>query len=252
MHWSRDVKGKRQGRAVIATAAGLGLSMSVLAGPGATAVPTVAVPTAAGPAVDEPRPVLALATAADTVTAYKFGRWVDVELGAYLVAGDERFEVITQRAPSYRTEPVSSVNGQEVPVGLSGFGGLDDFVRLQVRDGTGVEVFDGTRTMCMNGWSAVRTRPDAPNTSDFPQGCETSPFMLGEVQGVEAGWGVPVSTGRSLNRLPLGRYTLTVAVTKQWRDVLGIGKSAAKRTVVVRIVDGEDNCGQCRAHRRDP
>lgn len=232
-------------RMLTATAAALGLAVSLAGG----SVATAASPSAA-PAVDDARPALALTSVADRVTAYKYGRWVYVDLGAYLVAGDDPFKAITTRAPSYRTEPLTRVNGTEVPAGLGGFGGLTDFLRLRVTDRDGAEVFDATSRMCLNRGS-VRTRPDAPDTSNFPPGCRANPFILGEVQGVEAGWGVSVPPGRSLRGVPLGRYDVTVAVTRQWRDIGGIDDADALRTIRVRVVDGRDNCGAwCRSESR--
>ncbi len=231
-------------RMLPATTAALGLAASLTGG----SVATAASPSAA-PAADDARPVLALTSVADRVTAYKYGRYIYVDLGAYLVAGDDSFEAITTRAPSYRTEPVTRVNGTEVP-GMGGFGGLTDFLRLRVTDRDGAEVHDATSRMCLNR-SSVRTRPDAPATSGFPPGCQVNPFMLGEVQGVEAGWGVSVPPGRSLHGVPLGRYDVTVAVTRQWRNIVGIDDADAVRTIRVRVVSGRDNCGPwCRAEGR--
>jgi hypothetical protein len=236
------------------------ISAAVSVGTAACVLATGAAPAsgqlAGASAAAAERPTLSLRSATEKVVGEQYGSSTYVDLGTYLVAGDVPFEVRTTRDPSYR-HPVRAVlvvgeadsasNGEtdDVPLAPSmvdSFRGMQDFVRLRVRDSDGRKLVDRTRDYCVLG-KGVRTEPGAPDTSPYPSflGCPSHPFTLGSVMGIQAGWGSPVlgEYGTRL-RVPLGRYDVTLAVTKPYRDLLGMSKATAVRTLRLRVVPGDE------------
>lgn len=217
----------------------IGATAGLSAGPGAAAAP-------------EPpdRPPVQMAVAADEVHVHKSGDRVYLDFGAFLVAGNDDFQVLTTRS-SWYTEPESMINvGDEVnelPDELGGFGVLRGFVRITMRDADNRLVLDRTRDYCLNR-GGVRARPNAPDTSVWPYGCSSyMPWMVGQIQGITRGWGVPMGGG-AVKGLELGTYTAKVSVTAPWRREIGIRESAAAETVTVHVE--RDNCRDCRSDDR--
>ena len=74
-------------------------------------------------------------------------------------------------------------------------------------------MLDRDQTVCLNG-EGSRTRPDAPDTSPYPDGCSANPFTLGAVWGLQAGWSANTfsydynGTGQPAD-LPAGKYQAT-------------------------------------------
>jgi len=150
------------------------------------------------------RPALKLRRAAPSVVLEKYGKRVQLDIGACLVAGDEAFEAHTTRT-SYRTPVRTRIlresGGVALPDGtVSGFGGLRGIVRIDIRDTTGSLVTTVKSSLCSYE-GGVRVRPGAPTLSPYPSGCYAyHRLSLGSVHGIQAGWGVPVSGG---GRLPV-------------------------------------------------
>ena len=201
------------------------------------------------------RPDLSLRVASKAVTAHKSGdHKVFLDLGAYLVAGDVPFQVNSTRA-SYRKPVVGTVIGDpDDPADditltqdmVSGFNGLRDFVHLRIRDTDGRIVGEQTKGFCAAA-GAVRVRPNAPDTSDFPNsdfygGCRYHPFTLGSVLGVQEGWGASVLGYGSRMELARGRYDVTVTIDKDYRDLLGISAEDGQAALRLKVVKGEDHC----------
>jgi hypothetical protein len=193
-------------------------------------------------------PPLALQAASDRLTLDQFGQRVYLNLGVYVVAGDGPFAVYAHRDPSY-VGPISaqlSVAGgpfTDLPDGmLKNFRGLTDFLHVVVKETDGKTVYHTSQAFCPS-YGAQRTRPDAPDTSPYPQDCPYNPFTLGGVYGIEQGFGVPATDQFSRPvRLERGRYTATVNITKPWRDVIGVSGDDARVSVNLRVVK-EQGCG---------
>jgi hypothetical protein len=190
-------------------------------------------------------PPLSLRAASNHLTLQEYGRRVYLNLGVYLVAGDAPFEVFAHRDPSY-VGPITaqmSVGGApfaDLPDGLlRSFRGLTDFVHLVVTDADGKTVYHDTRGFCPT-YGTVRVRPDAPDTSPYPQGCPYNPFTLGGVYGVEQGFGAPaLDPYRRAVRLERGHYTATVNIAQPWRDLIGVSGADARVSIAFRVVKGE-------------
>ena len=205
---------------------------------------------------------LSLRSVTHRAVGHASGGHAQVELGTFLVAGSDPFEVRFTRDPSYDTpvighvvvgEPDSAQNGEHDDVRLGkrfvdGWAGLQDFLHLRVRDADGTLVVNRLKNYCSGGQS-VRSAPDSPDTSPYATlyGCHFHPFTLGSVLGIQAGWAVPAFSEYGI-RLPLhrGRYRVTMTVDSRFRDLLGMTTDDAVETVRLRVVHGGDDCRGCR------
>ena len=170
----------------------VGVAMATLGLPVLGAV-SAAGNAAPAPAAD-PAPAVELVTA-PLVEVYSYGGRVYDSLGARLAATDEAVELWSTRA-SYdepiRTEWRSSAGTTVLPLGtMKQWYALPRFSRMTLTDAAGNVVYDRTRGMCLNG-DTQRMRPDAPARSPYPWGCPYNPFTKGSVQGIQAGWSVPL------------------------------------------------------------
>lgn len=212
----------------------------------------VAAASTAGSAAPQPGEPAARLVAPDEVTASTFGRdRARVSLPVDIVAGDDPLEVKTNRA-TYRDE-ISGVwrsggpRWHALPDGRTRtFRGLDKFLNIRVTDIETGDRFSQRRRVCLNNWGGRRVRPDAPARSPYPYSCHTNPYAFGMFQGVQAGWRVPLEPRRI--RLAPGRYRVRVAITKPFRDALGLSWEDAKEVLRVRVDDGsgDSSDGQLR------
>ena len=213
----------------------------------ALAMPSAAQSTSA-PA-EEARPVLSMTAAAAKVTLPRHGKQVRLGgLGAYVVAGDEPFEVAVTRA-SY-SDPVVArwlrPGGTDVEFPqemVSSFRKFRGFFHIRVRNLDGKLMAHQETGLCPNQYGAARARPDAPDRSPYPSGCgggRWMPWTLGSFWGLQAGWGVKAPGGSA--RLPLGRYVATVRIDEDYRKLLGIPDDAAFAQIKVRVVKDADEC----------
>lgn len=247
---------------LVTVAAVIGVAVTATTAGPTTAMPTTGgSPLSAGPTAPDQvdRPALRVRRATPRVVLEKYGKRVGLDLGAYLVAGDEPFVAQTTRT-SYRT-PVQTRILREagdlvLPEGtVTGFKGLPGIVRIEVRDGAGEVAARARASLCSYG-GGVRVRPDAPNVSPYPSNCYMyHPLSLGAVHGIQSGWGVPVAEGGRGVELAPGRYTATVRIADRYRELLEIPDRAASTRIVVRVVRAGGDCAGCRAGSvddRDP
>jgi hypothetical protein len=237
-------------RARLALAATWGLmGAGALVVPGAVAQPaTVDAATARVAAADPP--ALSVRRVATSVELEKYGRRVYLDLGAFLVAGDQPVEARTVR-PAY-TQPLRSTIhvGDEafaVPADLvPSFEGAR-LVRITLRTPAGKVVSTRTASLCSGGdGGSVRARPDAPDVSPYGHCYGYNPLALGSVHGLQAGWAMSLASGRGVE-LPLGRYVAEVSIRGVFRKMLGLPAGSSSTTIGVRVVRGEDECPGCAA-----
>ncbi|TCO38991.1 lysyl oxidase [Kribbella antiqua] len=170
---------------------------------------------------------------------------VDLDLGTHLVAGKSPIEVRATRA-SYKDPVVATryVNGK--PKGTlpaTDFSGMKKFLHVTITDAKGKKVVDRDQTVCLNG-EGSRTRPDAPDTSPYPEGCPVNPFMVGAVWGLQAGWSVNTFDWDNSQpaKLAVGKYKAKVTVNKAYRDYFKIGAYDSSVTLNLTVKKG-DSCG---------
>jgi Lysyl oxidase len=236
-------------------------SLSLVGLAAATIGSAVAMPAAAQPAsvqAEEARPALSVMAVSDKVTLPRRGESVRLGgLGAYLVAGDDPFEVTATRS-SYADPVVGHwlrPDGTTVELSqdmVRDFRRLRGFIHVRVRNLDGKLVANQEHGMCVNRYGAVRSRPDAPDTSPYPTSCGGGwmPWTLGSFWGLQAGWGVGVPGDEA--KLPLGRYVATVRIDEDYRKLLDIPKDDAYTEIKLRVVKGgADGCHEDRGCRLD-
>lgn len=223
--------------------AALALAATTLGGIGAAS---------AGAATTEPP--LRLVAASGSITLDRFPEeGVYLDLPVHVIAGVYPFEIWAKRT-AY-SEPITASkavwrNGKKrfvpLPAGLvHDYGGLPAFTHVTIKNADGAVVADVDRTFCPNG-DAVRTRPDAPDTSPYPSGCSGwNPFTIGSVWGLQSGWGEK-ALGNWWESEPLdladGTYTATVSVNPQYRDLFGVPADQSSATVAMTVRTA-DECG---------
>lgn len=207
-------------------------------------------PTTADPSQDQAAP-LTLRAGAKKVTAMRYGKWVDLDLGTYAVAGAEPFEIRATRT-SY-SKPVRGTwkradGDVALPASsMKGFRGLLKFYKLTIKNAKGKTVLSRRKAFCPNG-DSVRIRPDAPAVSAYPWSCGgRMPFTLGDVWGIEAGHGVPLPGSLNIrSKLKPGEYHATVSITKKYRRMFDIPAGDATAKVQVRVRKAKDCDDDCR------
>jgi hypothetical protein len=172
-----------------------------------------------------------------------------------MVAGDQPVEVRTVR-PAYDQPLRGTVHvggdAYAVPADLvPSFEGAR-MVQVTLRDPDGNVASTRTASLCSNGHGgSVRVRPDAPDVSPYGGYCYGyHPLSLGSVHGLQAGWAMPLSSGRRI-KLELGRYVAEVSIRPVFRELLGLPADSSSTTINVRVVAGEDDCGGCSAGAAD-
>ena len=167
--------------------------------------------------------------------------FVEGDLGVHVVAGTRAFEVRAKRA-GY-DQPVvltlTTPGADRVLTTAPDATGLPSFWTTTITNAAGKVVDRGTASFCPNGYEPVRRRPDAPSASPYPQGCQANPYTLGNVFGLQAGYAVPALTDPEVfGALPVGSYTVTLAVRDDYATALGMTPAQSRTSVAVRLVPG--------------
>ena len=234
------IRNRRRWRAGLAATAGLAL---------------IAGGTAVANAAAAPRPALSFVVATKSVNlerqVWEGGSYISGDLGTYLVAGNDPFEVRVTRK-SYKDPIVANQvvvkNGKKtnvkLPAGMvTDFTGFKGFSTITMKDAKGKQVFSAATDFCPNTYESVRTRPDAPDSNRYPTGCAYgNPFLLGAVWGIQAGWTSSIRLPDDIN-VPDGTYTTTVEVAKKYRDQFKLPAAKATLNVTIKTFKNEDNEG---------
>jgi hypothetical protein len=245
------IRHRRRWRAGIAAAAGIAL---------------IAGGTAVANAATAPRPAIGFVVATKTVILEKhifrakdgsiMYSYVDGDLGTYLVAGNDPFEIRVKRK-SYKDPIVANQvvlkkgkrTNVRLPAGMvTDFRGLKKFSTVTIKNAAGTTLSKTTSDFCPSvDWNSSRTRPDAPDSSPYPRQCGDNPFLLGNVWGIQAGWTSSVVRSNALDAVPDGAYKATITIAKRYRDFFKIPGATATanlavtvKTVEDRIVDEEE------------
>jgi hypothetical protein len=212
-------------------------------------------------------PTLKLIAAQNAVTLERFGNDVFLDPGIYVTSVGAPLQLDVRRAsytqPITITQVIRTLSGTRIrPLPgsvLDGFNGLRQFLSLRVTDARGKTVFSKLETFCPNVFDPQRASPASASSSPYPPQCAPmDPFPVGNVWGIAKGWGAdPLEGGGPAGgapdlKLPLGRYTVTESITGPYRQLFGIGASAATATVKVQIVQGSGGPVQRPAHAAPP
>jgi hypothetical protein len=194
-------------------------------------------------------PKLKLIASLPSITLPHHGKTVYLDPDIWLAALGAPFQVDAVRA-SY-TRPVQAfeiVNGHRrlLPSWvLDGWGGLRDFIELQVRRPDGKSVASRTLNFCPNTYAAERADPASATTSPYAFICrEQDPFPLSAVWGIARGWeanptdilGTIPGPGRSPGfKLARGKYRVTESITPRFARLFGIPAKDSSSTVTVHV-----------------
>ncbi|MGW6195126.1 lysyl oxidase family protein [Kribbella sp. NPDC055110] len=219
---------RKLGRTAVAAAGAAGLV--VIAAVGASAA-------------SSPPPLKLVAGGTDVTVASFEDYGVDLDLGTHVVAGNAPIEVRATRAsyssPVIATQYVHGKAVRQLPKGLvTDFSGLGKFLHVTLTNAAGKKVLEQDQALCLNG-DGSRTRPDAPATSPYPDGCTANPFTQGAVWGLQTGWSSRTYGGGDPVQLAVGKYKATVTVNKAYRDFFKIPAkdSSVKLNVTVQKSD---------------
>jgi len=225
-------------RPAVITAVGLAAATGLPAG--------LASAQASAPATT--RPMVKLIVAQKTINVPRFGKRAFIDTGAYVVAVGSELRFNVRRAgyasPITNTQIISLPGGGTVRRPLSGrtvrnWDGLNRFVRITVRNSSGKIVAAHVGSFCPNNFPQP-SGANAPRRSPFPQQCASDPFQLANAWGIQRGWGV--DAGFITAKVPLGKYKVTVKITRMWRRILHLTARTSTATVTVKVVKPSD-CG---------
>ena len=218
------------------------LKLAAVLGTGALVATLLGAPTSTAAT----NPVLTLERGSSSVTGYVFDEGSALDLGVHVVAGSKAVEVQAHRH-SYREplegEWVLKGNDKEFPTGSvrEDFSGLADFFHLTITDSQGKVVSSGYQDFCPNTYQPTRRRPDAPNTSPYPQSCsDANPYSLGAVFGIQAGYAVPAFGYFGEDTpvtLAVGEYTARIEIAPRWQKRFGLKGGRNSATVQVTMVE---------------
>jgi hypothetical protein len=225
-------------RSAVVTAVGLAA---------ATALPT-GLASAQVSASAAAHPMVKLILAQKTINVPRFGKRAFIDTGAYVIAVGSPLRFNVQRAsyakPITNTQIISLASGGTTRRPLpnrtvKSWNGLHRFVRITMRNSSGKIVAAHLGSFCPNDFGQP-SGPNAPRRSPFPQECASDPFQLANAWGIQRGWGV--DAGFISAKVPLGKYKVTVNITRYWQRVLHLTPSASTRTVTVKVVK-PSQCG---------
>jgi hypothetical protein len=230
-------------------AAACGLAMAVALSTGLAFAQSAARPAATGP-------VVKLVTAQKKITLPLEGKDIILNPGVYVASFGSQLVFDVQRA-SY-SKPITIKQVIHVPgVGsvtrrlpssmIDGWNGLRRFLRVTVRNSSGKIVASRITSFCPNSFNVQRADPNAPAGSPFPQVCESDPFPLGMVWGIQRGWAVdPIGNGYEFSGLVIkakkGYYKVTVNLISAWRNLLHVSAADSTAVVHVHVVKQRPGC----------
>jgi hypothetical protein len=232
----------------------------------ATLLPT----TIAGAAPVPPR--LRLRFASSELDVYRSSRTgvVSLELPVYLAASEAPFDLRVRR-DSY-DDPLrifqalhdgDDVTLTELPADvLDGWDGLADLFRVRVYSQDDRLLRSLTASICPAGYEQQRLDDSASYAPTYPYGCQSWPFSLGSVWGIDQGWAAqPIWTSRVRTKLAEGTYRAVVSITPRYRELFGIARDDAIAEVSIEVgrfgcrfcagtADGEDRTVRADEQRR--
>jgi hypothetical protein len=237
----------RTTRLLSAAALSTALAATTLAGTGAVT---------GGAQAAEGDPVITL-RADDEIVGYAFRKRAYIDLGLNAVTGDDALEIRSHRT-GYDDPIVTTWSSGErsgtLPAGTQkDFGSLPGFVKVNItQDG---ELLDTKRVgACFNN-GGTRVRPDGEASNPYPWGCPMLPLTVGSVQGLPAGWSVPVAGefGGFRTRLAEGSYDVTMRIGTAYADAFGLSRADRTHTATLTVqrYDEEEYRRAARAQRAE-
>ncbi|MGH2653160.1 MAG: lysyl oxidase family protein [Actinomycetota bacterium] len=211
-------------------------------------VPLVLMGTMVPSTAEEPTaPSLSLFAARDNITAYRYGKWVYLDLGTWITPTGGAFEIRASR-PDYdspvdlrQVDAQTGATIRDLPDDLlQGWFGLDRFFRMTVRTKGGKWVAGRTLGFCPNDGEHQRLNDTGPPNSVYPWVCGGHPLTRGMVWGIDDGWAVGTFGwyGGPELKLKPKKYTVTLKIRSEYATLLEVPKEDRKVTVGVTVKKG--------------
>jgi hypothetical protein len=169
--------------------------------------------------------------------------WVDP--GTWIASVGGAFELRVTR-PDYdspvsvvQTDAVSGAALRALPVELlDGWGGLDRFLHVSVKDVDGRVVLRQAFTFCPNAYNRARLSDEGPLTSVYPYSCGGTPFTRGTVWGIDDHWAVSPTSDYGFGfEAARKHYRLRVWIDPAWVEALGVAPEDAEAVVEITAHD---------------
>ncbi|MDQ3619062.1 MAG: lysyl oxidase family protein [Actinomycetota bacterium] len=212
------------------------------------------------PAAADHAPSVRLIRSRGSVTVRLFRDRAPLDLGVWVASAGGDFEIHVGRdayedplsasqVDSATKAPLRSIPAED----LNGWEGLDDFLRINVRNPAGRTVASKRLDFCPNSYARERVDDSGEAIPTYPaQECSSYfPFTKGTVWGIDRGWATSTfadySYGASYVSLKPGDYTATMRVTQHFVDLFEVAPGDEKVTVDLQVLEQRRSGGG--AHR---
>jgi hypothetical protein len=185
-----------------------------------------------------------LLTTTDTVTAYAYEGFVNIDSQVWLAAYGQGYEFWAKRArysdPVKLTKTI--IRGTKrttttAPAAIvDGMSGFKDGLRVTISAPDGEVLTDETRAFCPGGWDRQRVEPTGRTEPVYPMWCGGNWFTTSSVFGVEQGWATRLDAYYALETTHK-KLVMTTTISKPVAEFLGIPGSARSVTQDVEVVD---------------
>ncbi|MGN6377354.1 MAG: lysyl oxidase family protein [Gaiellales bacterium] len=184
---------------------------------------------------------LGLITASHSVQLYKYGNQpVYLDLGVYMGDSGAPFQLNVARPRYSKPIQVSQiVEDRSDPLPswtVTNWFGLSQFLHYTIRSSSGQVVAQRGAEFCPNSFDPQRIDPSGPLNPTFPQFCGGNPFTVGQVWGVNRGWAVNLGEQAPSVQLPLGSYSVTIAVDPRYAALFHIPQAEASTMISLSVV----------------
>ena len=180
----------------------------------------------------------------DTVTAYAYEGFVNLDAQVYLAAYGEGYEFWAKRArysdPATLTKTV--VRGKKrtttkAPAAIvDGVNGFKDGLHVKITTSKGKVLADETTTLCPGGWARQRVEPTGRTEPVYPAWCGGNWFTTSSVFGIEQGWATQLGAYFGVETTEKN-LLLTTTVSEPVARFLGLPRSSRSITQKVEVVD---------------
>ena len=203
------------------------------------------------PASADPAPSVRLLRSRGSVTLRLYRDRIPLDLGTWVAATGGDFEIHVRReayedplaasqVDSVTKAPLRSIPAED----LNGWEGLNDFLRVTVRNQAGRTVASRLLDFCPNSYERERVDDSGEPISTYPeQQCSSYfPFTKGTVWGIDQGWATSTFSDYSYRAsyvsLKPGDYSATMRVTQHFTDLFGVAPGDEKVTVNLEVLAG--------------
>jgi hypothetical protein len=196
---------------------------------------------------------LRLISTADTVTAYVYDGYVNIDSQVWLAAYGQGYEFWAKRArvsdPVTLTKTV--IQGKKrtttkAPAAIvDGMEGFKNGLTVTITTPGGDVLSRQSTALCPGGWDRQRVEPTGRTEPLYPSWCGGSWFAKASVSGIEQGWATRLDAWYTLETTQK-KLVMTTSISKPVADFLGLPSSGRTITQNVEVVDECEiwDCGE--------